>query len=377
MLKSMLQLLKSLPFVLLFCALPLVAAAEETVGGPAVVNVGPRTATVIWLVSDAQSTLGEAPDNQKVIAKTVQVRKTVYTGLKPGTTYYYTVPAGTGHFKTALARSPVNSPGAGSAQYSFVVFGDTRTRDDVHAQVIARVEKTDPDFVVHTGDLVAEGADTALWPNFFKIEKSLLAKAAFYPALGNHEKNDKQYYAFLDSPGPYYSFNWGNAHFSVLNTDIGSAALGTGAQDQYWKEQVAWLEQDLAKNQMADFRFVVGHHPPFTAVSDRQGDNAHVSALVPMMEKYKVTAMFNGHDHNYQRYEKKGINYVTTGGGGAPLYDVDMPPAYITRKVEKTENFVHVMVDGKHASMEAIAIDGRVIDRIDLGAPTTVSVSSR
>ena len=352
------------------------SAAEEIAGGPAVVNVGPKTATIVWLVSDSQSTLGESKTGQKLIAKTVQVRKTVYTGLKPGTIYYYTVPAGTGHFKTAPAPPAANAPQE-PAQYTFVVYGDVRTRDDVHAQVIARLEKTDPDFVIHTGDLVAEGADTALWPNFFKIEKAILSKAAFYPALGNHEKNDKQYYEFLDARGPYYSFNWGNAHFSVLNSDIANAALGTAAQDSYWRDQVAWLEQDLIKNQKADFRFVVGHHPPFTSVSNRQGDNPHISALVPMMEKYKVTAMLNGHDHNYQRFEKKGVQYVTTGGGGAPLYDVDLPPAYITKKVEKSENFVLVKVTGNHAVVEAIAIDGHVIDKFELGVAPPATTASR
>jgi hypothetical protein len=80
--------------------------------------------------------------------------------------------------------------------------------------------------------------------------------------------------------------------------------------------------------------------------------------------------MFNGHDHNYQHFEKNKINYVTTGGGGAPLYDVDLPPAYITRKVEKTENFVHVQIDGKQATFEALGVDMRVIDRFELGGKT-------
>ncbi|MEO8027529.1 MAG: metallophosphoesterase [Bryobacteraceae bacterium] len=343
-------------------------AAEEIVGGPAVVNVGPRTATVIWLVSDAQATLGESPTDQKLVSKAVRAQKTVYSNLKPGTTYYYTVPAGKGQFKTAPAPPTATVPAPAPAPYTFVVYGDDRTRDDVHAQVIARMEKSDPDFAVHTGDLVTDGSDTKLWPNFFNIEKALLSKTAFYPSLGNHERNDRQYYEFLDVKSAYYSFDWGNAHFSILNTDIGNAAAGPEARERYWKEQVAWLEQDLARSQRSDFRFIAGHHPPFTSVKSRQGDNAHMWALVPMFERYKVTAVLNGHDHNYQHYEKKGIHYVVTGGAGAPLYDVDMPPAYITKKVEKTENFVRVKVDGKHAIAEAIGIDGRIIDSFELSA---------
>jgi hypothetical protein len=71
-----------------------------------------------------------------------------------------------------------------------------------------------------------------------------------------------------------------------------------------------------------------------------------MTALMPVFEKYKVTAGFFGHDHNYQHYLKNGVHYFTTGGGGAPLYDVDEPPEGITKKVSRTENFVVVSVKG-------------------------------
>jgi predicted phosphodiesterase len=359
---------KLLSILVLCSGLAAGANAEDVVAGPIVVNVGPRTATVVWLVSDGNSTLGESPTAQTITAQSLQVRKTVYSNLKGGTTYYYTVPGGgTGHFKTPPAPPRRNEPAPPPPHYTFVVYGDTRTRHDVHAKVMAAVEKTNPDFVVHTGDLVSTGSDVSLWAIFFNIENAVLSKTAFYPALGNHERNANQYYEFLDARSAYYSFNWGNSHFSILNSDIVNAAPGTEGQDRYWKEQVAWLEQDLAKSRDADFRFVVCHHPPFTSVSNRQGDNAHIAALVPLMERYKVTAMFNGHDHNYQHFEKNHIHYVTTGGGGAPLYDVEMPPAYITRKVEKTENFVRVQVDGRKAAVEALGPDSRVIDKFELG----------
>ena len=360
-------------FVLTLCAAPIMRA-EEMVAGPVAVNVGPRTATIVWLVNDGQSTLGESPTDQKLTSQSIHARKTVYTGLKGNTTYYYTIPGGiTGHFKTPPAAPRAGEPASAPLQYTFVVYGDTRSRHDVHAQVMAAVEKTNPDFIVHTGDLVNTGTDTQLWPIFFNIEKAVLSKAAFYPSLGNHEKNDNQYFEFLDAKEPYYSFNWGNAHFSILNSDIDSFAPGAEGRDRYWREQVNWLEQDLQKSQNADFRFVVAHHPPFTAVSYRQGDNPHITALVPMMEKYKVTAMFDGHDHNYQHFEKKGVQYITTGGGGAPLYDVDLPPAYITKKVEKTENFVRVQVNGNRAVVEALGTDSRTIDKFELSAPPLVS----
>ena len=98
----------------------------------------------------------------------------------------------------------------------------------------------------------------------------------------------------------------------------------------------------------------------------RQGDNPQMTALVPMFEKYHVSAGFFGHDHNYQHYLKNGIHYVVTGGGGAPLYDVDKPADGITLKVATIENFVSVIVDEAGAHVQAVAIDGRTLDEFDI-----------
>jgi hypothetical protein len=180
-----------------------------------------------------------------------------------------------------------------------------------------------------------------------------LRHAAFFPSLGNHERNNYQYYDFFDVTTPYYSFDWGQAHFIVLNSDIGNAAASQATRQSFWSEQVKWLEEDLAKSQKADFRFVMAHHPPITA-------------LIPLFEREHVTAGFFGHDHNYQHYLKNGVHYVITGGGGAPLYDVDQPLAGITQKVISTEHFVSAKVTGKTAHIDALALDGSVLDRIDL-----------
>ena len=47
---------------------------------------------------------------------------------------------------------------------------------------------------------------------------------------------------------------------------------------------------------------------------------------------------------------------------------MDKPPADITQKVVKIENFLSVSVQGKKAHIEAIAIDGRKLDELDIQA---------
>jgi acid phosphatase type 7 len=73
------------------------------------------------------------------------------------------------------------------------------------------------------------------------------------------------------------------------------------------------------------------------------------------------------HDHNHQHYFKDGVNYFITGGGRAPLYDVDMPPAGITLKVARRENFVTVEVDGSVVHVTALKPDGSKIDSTGIG----------
>jgi acid phosphatase type 7 len=338
-----------------------VLAADKLVGGPFVVHVGPRSATVVWIVETGSASLGTEPGKAEKSVPVLRAEKVTYPGLKPGTTYYYDVlgrDEGRGSFKTA----PL-----GTADFQFVVYGDNRTRHDVHRRVMAAVVKHGtPDFALQSGDMVENGADSSLWPVFFDIERELLSKTAFFPTLGNHERNNRLYYEFFDQALPYYSFDWGQAHFSIMNSDIGNSAASSAAKASFWAEQTRWLEDDLAKSQDAAFRFVLAHHPPITAVTRRQGDNPEMIALMPLFEKQHVTAGLFGHDHNYQHYLKNGVHYVISGGGGAPLYDVDKPPAGITQKVASTENFVWVKVTGKSAHVEAYTPDGSTIDRFDL-----------
>jgi acid phosphatase type 7 len=336
-------------------------AADKIAGGPFVVNVTPTAATVVWVVQPGEVSIGTTAGNADRTAPVLRAENSSFTGLKPGTTYYYNV---TG---TAEGKGSFKTPPAGDQPFDFVVYGDTRTRHDMHRRIVAALLKSGtPDFVLHTGDLVENGLDTAQWPVFFGIERELLRQTVFFPSLGNHERNNRQFYDFFQIGLPYYSFNWGKSHFIVLNSDIGNAGADSLAKETFWAQQKHWLEEDLAKNQAAEFRFVIAHHPPISAVSRRQGGNPEMTALIPLFEKYKLTAGFFGHDHNYQHYLKDGIHYVVTGGGGAPLYDVDKPAEGITVKAVSTEHFVKIHVEGGVMKVTAIALDGSVLDEFEM-----------
>jgi hypothetical protein len=343
------------------------SAAQNIVGGPFVVNVTPTSATVVWIVQNGQVTFRTQSGAEPKVSPSLQAEKTTLGGLKPNTRYDYEVPdhpEAKGSFKTPPTT-------AEPAPFQFLLYGDTRTRHDVHRRVVSEILKhQSPDFILQSGDMVEDGNDSSLWPIFFGIERDLLRQTAFYPTLGNHERDTNYFREFFQHNTPYYSFDWGNGHFIVINSDIANVSASQRERDMFWAEQTRWLEDDLATHQGADYRFVIAHHPPFTAVARRQGDNPHMTALVPMFEQYHVSAALFGHDHNYQHYLKNGIHYIISGGGGAPLYDVSKPPNEILRKVTSIENFVMVSVNGKTAQVKAVDIDGNTLEEFEIsGSP--------
>lgn len=67
------------------------------------------------------------------------------------------------------------------------------------------------------------------------------------------------------------------------------------------ERQDMWLEDTLQKS-TADWLFVCGHHPVYSA--GRHGPTPRlVTQLRPLLEKYKVAAYLCGHDHNLQHIQ--------------------------------------------------------------------------
>lgn len=358
--------LKSLLLILVLSTLAV--AQDKVVGGPYAVNVTGRSATIGWIVETGQVKAGADQAKLDRAAPVLRSEKVTFTGLPPGQMIHYDVLNGRKEGKGFFRTPP---PAGTEATFEALVFGDTRTRHDMHRKVIEAILKfADPHLTIHTGDLVADGADTAQWPIFFDVEGDLLRRAAFFPVLGNHERNNYKYYDFFEVNSPYYSLDWGQVHFTFLNTDLGNFSPSTAERERFWEDQKRWLIDDLTRAQKAQFRVVVMHHPPFTGVGRRQGGGGNVWArtLVPVFEQFKVHFVFTGHDHNYQRHEFGGVQYIVTGGGGAPLYPADSPIEGLTRTMISTEHFVRLLISPGIAKVQAVGIDGTVHDTFEVVA---------
>jgi 3',5'-cyclic AMP phosphodiesterase CpdA len=179
-----------------------------------------------------------------------------------------------------------------------------------------------PEAVLHTGDLVYDGREANLWITYNDIASQLPSGTPIYPALGNHEYDSQLYFDNFELPGNerWYSVDdIEGFNFIVLDTGsaVAAATTITPASPQY-----IWLESQLSSSMSStDFTVVTFHYPLFST-GQHGSDDKHMAAdLVPLFEQYGVDAVFNGHDHNYERSTVNGIRYIVTGGGGAPLRD--------------------------------------------------------
>ena len=199
------------------------------------------------------------------------------------------------------------------ASANICIYGDSRSGHGVHQLIVNAIMRLKPVAVFHTGDLVLNGHDPRQWAIFNRITAALRKSAAFYPALGNHERNSALYFADFKLPGNgrWYWVDIDAIHFIVLDT---GSPIGPGS------EQYQWLEKYLQRTKPADFTVAGFHHPPLNVGPHAYDEKGLHNSIVPLFEKYDVDLVFAGHDHDYQRFFYKNIHYVVTGGGGAPLY---------------------------------------------------------
>jgi hypothetical protein len=350
------------------CRAPQPAAPQESriLMGPYVTELTASTARVMWVARPEMSTTlvrarGAGQDSivpagsSAVEGREERVHSAAFSGLRPGSAYEYELggPNGaSGRFRTAP------EPGQ---PFRFVAYGDTRSNPGDHAAVSRGIAREDPAFVLMSGDLVADGDNWDLWnEQFFGPAAPYLKGAAIQPARGNHEGSAAFYADFLGRPLDrlYYSFDYGNAHFVVLDNY---------AADR--EAMVAWLDEDLAASD-AEWKFVCYHTPTFNV-------GGHASTwgredVLPVMEKHGVDFAFYGHSHLYERFLPIGpaggkpIIHVVTGAGGAPLYAAE-PSPILAGGIGRSELHFCVMdVDGNRCTMTVKRPDGTVIDSLAL-----------
>lgn len=117
---------------------------------------------------------------------------------------------------------------------------------------------------------------------------------------------------FFGLKDPLYSFTYGNAKFIALDWIKVSES----------PERLEWLEKELKEAQGMHI-FVFKHRPYYTVGHKSYNDvEGKPTVATKLFTKYKVDAVFSGHDHIYYRTIRDGVNYIVSAGAGATIYDL-------------------------------------------------------
>ncbi len=245
------------------------------------------------------------------------------TNLNPSTVYYYEIingvntlvpPAEDLYFKTSPlpgTDTPINAwilgdCGTGNANQRAVRDAYYNYIGDEHT-----------DMILFLGDnAYNSGTDNEYQYSIFEnMYEDKLKNSVSWSCLGNHDgftsDSDTQegnYYNIFSLPKnaeagglasgteAYYSFDYGNIHFIVLDSYDSDRNVGSA--------MYTWCENDI-QNTTADWIVAFWHHPAYSKGSHDSDSEADLIQMrqnfLPMLEDNGVDLVLNGHSHSYER----------------------------------------------------------------------------
>jgi hypothetical protein len=340
-----------------------------------------RTVTTPWAdITDFVDSVPPAQAAAKAPEEQYYAHAAV-TGLRPGTTYYYSVghqgfdsgggPWGRG--PTGVVNGSFTTAPYGQVPFTFTAFGDQGTSYDA-VGTTNLILAQNPAFHLHAGDisyaedggdgLLTDQYDPRVWDSFFVEVAQTASQIPWMASLGNHEMepwySPNGYGADIDRldfpgngpsvcPGTYY-FTYGNAAFISLDPNDVSYEIPAnfgysgGAQTAWLKSTLAALRSDPA----IDFIVVFFHHCAYCTCTVHGCEGGVQQYWTPLFDEYNVDLVVNGHNHIYERTDPiiggsptstapigsvvnpatEGTTYVTAGAAGKSLYSFSAPDSY-------------------------------------------------
>lgn len=237
--------------------------------------------------------------------------KVVVTGLEPGVDYRYR--AGSLEYNTWSQMGKFYTDNA-DGKFSFIAIADVQARDHEEYVQASNVMRAAMDytpgaeFAINLGDFVND-CTSEEWEDFGSTFADVNTKLTYVPVVGNHEGNitNKLNVGWFNAQfnllygdgdlngvnGVYYSYDYGNAHFTVLNSN-----------DMYPMTEIQrnWIVNDIT-NSDAHWKILLVHRAPYAAGKNvYKPDNAIMRrTIIDIVDETGVDFVFSGHDHMYFR----------------------------------------------------------------------------
>ncbi|MNJ49715.1 Alkaline phosphatase precursor [compost metagenome] len=244
---------------------------------------------------------------------------------------------------------------------------------DLWGRTLNKAFNTFPEarFIIHNGDLTENPQDETAWDHFFGKASKWLSRIPLMPVTGNHDEVDgeaERYIAHFNLPdngaggslpGTSYSFDYGDAHFIILNTESNIDG------------QTEWLRQDLQSTDK-QWRIAAIHRPVY-------GGNTYsnVQEWAKLFDEFDVDLVLQGHNHEYSRSypvrgggvvtASEGTVYVTINAAGQKLNEKKKDKFYHAVHFQNGKQmFAGVKISGNTIIYQAYDVEGALLDEFVL-----------
>jgi predicted phosphodiesterase len=352
--------------------------------GPYLTDLKSNECQILWetdRISGATVYYGESANFEnkvEVKAGDVPISTVILENLNPGTGYYYQIKCMS--LDGQLIESPVltfQTAKSVQSPFMFGIISDTESRPHINRRVGDLLWDERPDFLIHLGDLTDGGQKPRKFEwnmEFFQGIGPLLSRIPIATVPGNGDADLFWYKKYFPNSGPeaYNRFDYGDASFWMLNSNLKNELQKGGSQYE-------WLAEELKKSN-GKWKFVVLHHAPYSADEDDYGNtweekgnmgDTKLRDLAHLMESEGVDMVFYGHLHTYMRThpifnrsisENGGTVYIQAGGTGGNLEDHAPMRAWFSAKSFRGHHYCTVQIKGEELELRTYNLEGALID---------------
>ncbi|MBR3458331.1 MAG: metallophosphoesterase family protein [Selenomonadaceae bacterium] len=282
---------------------------------------------------------------------------------------------------------------AGTEDFECLIFPDSQSSDYSDWESLAQnAARRNPQaaFFINMGDIVDNGEDHTQWQSWFHGVDGIIDRMPFVPIMGNHETYDQnwqvrlpeaylKYFAVPENGSQdfsryYYSFDYGDVHFIVLNSQWDETE---DFKPGLMEEQLQWLREDAGKSHKK-WNIVLVHKDVLQyrihkRPERQEGISDLGEAFMPLFDELGMDIVFTAHLHTYRnrghirnfQRDSRGPLYILTGVAGNVRYPglwVDHHLDEVVAPQPETDNYLTMQVTAQEITVRCFLPDGQEID---------------